>query len=539
MANYICILQKRKRWFFVPTLNHVAVRLRGEWIPTIAEEISREYRLKGRSAKIESYMCQLCLQNVELKEGEKNVPYFAHKSKEADKTCPERTQSEATLVYDPSRPNLPIRIRLTAERAFFFEMGLLRLPEEFMRKITSGAVTIQAFDQSNRQIEPLSFSLGERLNQDGMTWLQIGEQLYFRYNIILPPELTFLRQYWPEEVKGIESGCLFDRRSGKKLPFAADVQVGKEYFLLSFGIVSIRESSLLLTQYSEYQQWRLYVVCAKENTKVAALFFLKYRCRLTDAPISVTPMWPVYIEKPYVLFHRNRKMWFHVCGKNVTTKSSPTAAQDGFPCEDGTVQVLQCTGSQQLLSAGRENSMLKFTYLWQDAMTKTEETPDPVVTDIQEQIVLPGESSKLPPSRTLWVTAPFDGCIALLRNGVLTEKRKLSSGKRVFVDHLTYGTKLCVYQGLDLVWTIRFEREKPDFSDDASLAKKLAQGCGQPCAVPNWGPSLFSLDGYPKVKRWFQKKRTEGSMPEDSYCTLRQFLINRSCKLQEKKKWII
>ena len=480
-------------------------------------------------------MCRLCFQYVGLASGEKNDPHFRHRSREADKTCPERTQSFASLRYDASLPNIPIRLRISEDGAFTFEMGLLWVPPELMQKAEFGSVTIYGYDRSGQLCQKLHFNLGERLNHDGVTWLSIGDSLLFRYRILLPAELSSLRKYWPEDVKGIDYGCLFDCVSKKKLPFAADVQVGKEYYLLTYEIICPAEETLHVTFISAYQSLNLYVICATENTTAAAEFFLQFRCRLTDIPISVTPLWPLSVKKPYVLLHCASQMWFHIQGKNVITNSFPSTQRECFPCNNGTVDVIRCTEWQQLFSAGRDNAMLRFTYLWRDGLEKTEPLPAPAVTDMQGNLILPGENAKLPPSQTLLICTPFDGYLNLIRNGLIVEKREIVSGKSLYVDHLTYGMEVCIYQGLDCVWRVLFQRAKEaELSDDAALVQKLSNGHGLPCAVPNWGSVLLSLKGYPKVKRWFLQKRAMGSLPEDSCRLLRRFLLNQKCALREK-----
>ena len=82
------------------------------------------------------------------------------------------------------------------------------------------------------------------------------------------------------------------------------------------------------------QYWYLYKICAKALDEDAAEFFLKLHCRLTDQPISIQPIWPIYRKGPYTIHHNTEKMVFYIRG-DAAAKSYPRAVQERYPVASG------------------------------------------------------------------------------------------------------------------------------------------------------------------------------------------------------------
>ena len=51
------------------------------------------------------------------------------------------------------------------------------------------------------------------------------------------------------------------------------------------------------------QTWSLYVVSASAFNEDAARFYRNFHCRLTDHPVSLQPVWPLFVEGKYIIRH--------------------------------------------------------------------------------------------------------------------------------------------------------------------------------------------------------------------------------------------
>ena len=62
----------------------------------------------------------------------------------------------------------------------------------------------------------------------------------------------------------------------------------------------------------EWEIWTLYVVSASAFNEDAARFFLDFHCRLTDRPVSLQPVWPLFVEGNYIVKHNQNSMYLLV-----------------------------------------------------------------------------------------------------------------------------------------------------------------------------------------------------------------------------------
>lgn len=73
------------------------------------------------------------------------------------------------------------------------------------------------------------------------------------------------------------------------------------------------------------EPWALYVVSASTFSEEAARFFLDFHCRLTDHPVSLQPVWPLFTEGNYIVNHSQESMYVLVEGNIATVKTFPSA----------------------------------------------------------------------------------------------------------------------------------------------------------------------------------------------------------------------
>ena len=313
------------------SLTHVCMWSDNGWKQITAKQAARLHPGGTVSAHSGLFMCELCGQYVTLTAGDSNVRHFRHSSHEKSKNCPERTSGAGySFSYDAQKHDLPIYITRVSSSSFSFEIGLIRAPisslnKDFRIEIKPTGV----FDVSYVYTK-------ERLNYDSITYLPIGEKPFEKYSLSFQNGNDQLRKFWPEKIKGIDpEGTLFEKSSGKKLLYDADVEIEKEYYLLKRGDIdkhsrsSIRIQKITQKQFGR-ETWILYIVSASAFNEEAARFYLDFHCRLTDQPVSVQPVWPLFTEGNYIVKHSRNNLYMLVEGnvsevKNLSSySSSPT-----------------------------------------------------------------------------------------------------------------------------------------------------------------------------------------------------------------------
>ena len=284
------------------SLTHVCMWSDNGWKRITAEQAARLHPGGTVSAHSGLFMCELCGQYVILTDGDIRIRYFKHSAYEKSKDCPERTFGAGySISYGSQEHDLPIRITNVSSSSFSFEVGLIRAPISSLGKDFCIEIKPKgAFDI------PYVYTK-ERLNYDSITYLPIGERPFEKYTLSFQNGNDKLREFWPAEIKGIDpEGTLFEKVSGKKLSYDADVEIGKEYYLLKRGYIyrksfsSVRIQEIMQKRIG-WETWSLYVVSASAFNEDAARFYLDFHCRLTDHPISLQPVWPLFVEGNYIV----------------------------------------------------------------------------------------------------------------------------------------------------------------------------------------------------------------------------------------------
>ena len=178
-----------------------------------------------------------------------------------------------------------------------------------------------------------------------------------------------------------------------------------------------------------------------------------------------------------------------------------------------------------MIAAGR-SEILQYAYIWQDLPTNEMELPKVEVTDTKDKIISDGVAHILPKGSRLQVTAKFDGKIIKSVNDAVKEKIFFKAG--IFdVKDITFGTEIKIFQGLDCVWKISYQREEKGILEtDTEIFLKLERGRGKKIPIPHaWGSLTDKLKNYPKVKDWLYKSIRTGFVNEESYFLFRQFIL--------------
>lgn len=509
------------------SLTHVCMWREKGWKRVTAEEAARLHPGGTVSAHSGLFMCELCGQYVLLTDSTVQVRHFRHSSSEKSKNCPERTfGTGGTYGYSQGEHDLPIRITNITNHNFSLEMGFIQVPQSLLTPqlkigIKPNGYTVKSFTY-----------VKERLNIEGITYLSIGNVPSERYSIEITGTAEAIHQFWPKVIQGIDSeGTVFDALTGKKLVYDADVAVGKKYYLLRKGTlygrmdphVTYKEIS---RQTISWETWYIYEIIANDYDEVSARFFLDYHCRLTEQPISIQPVWPVYVENPYVIKHNQKSIVMHLKGNAPTTQVFPYAPVKNYPCVNGSVIEIHCNNRQQLISAGRTKA-LQYTYFWKEPLSQTTEKPAATVTDIQDTLIEGGKKHELPERRVLRVTIPYDGVLTIKKDKFCLEKRKLHANTSMEVDGITWNTELVICIGLDVVWKALFCREKAlqNSENEVAILHKFKSYTGEQMLIPHTMGCLASkLSSYPQIRQWLYKCIRSGHMSERAYRELQRFI---------------
>ena len=516
------------------SLTHVCMWSDNNWKHITAEEAAQLHPGGTVSANSGLFMCELCGQYVTLVDGDRMVRHFRHSAAEKSKDCPERTFGAGYVVYYKSNEyDLPLRLVNISPTDFRLELGLISIPDELIS--SSMRITGSFPNVTNNHF---TYS-GERLNQGGITYLNVGDIPHEAYKIMVTGCDNKIYRFWPRVVDGVDpQGTLFEKSTGKKLGTDADVVVGQPYDRLTRGISEKKAKHIKVEEICRktisWNTWRVYQVEALDYDEKTARFFLDYHCRLTEHPIEIHPIWPVSVQNPYVVKHCDNRLTIYFKG-NATAHVFPETRVTAF--HNSTVREVICNSRQQLISLGRARA-LQYTYFWKDDLIYPTAAPKLVITDISGNNVNPGEQNQLPPGRRIRITAGFDGCV-VVKNGTRTiNKRKLRANTSTELDELSYGLSVSIIVGCDCLAEISFTKRKAKIAanDEAVFAELLNSG-GRTIPVSHTiGALAMQLTDYPKVRSWLYGCIRNGSMNESAYRKLQHLVLESQNAIKEENR---
>lgn len=492
-------------------LHHVCMWSEHGWKPITAAEAAKIHPGGTVQARGGLFKCDICGQYVGFSDGQIRDRYFYHSSSEQDKYCTDRSFSGASIaVFDAKSYNLPIRLEIVSTSSFELKMGFM----SFISDTTGSQISIEPVDPIGR---PFIYSIS-RLQEKGLTYLSIGSHPSSKYKVTL----INAESIWPEWIDGIpNTGALFDAETGKKLPPDADVQVYHSYHLLKRQRLNYYpdiEMECLCEKRDGSSTWYVYKITAEKLTQNADRFFTQYHCRLTEKPATLFHVWPVCVKTPYILRHARDFVMLYLQGHKVEAKAFPETDLKAFHCprsDDSQVLHLKCRGRQQLLASGR-TQVLRYTFLWRDQLEDYSKLPETNVTILDQWGIR--------------VEAPFDGQVLLQKSGYSIEKIFLKANIPTEIP-IQYSCEVKVFQGLDLVWSDRYETKK-SYANDTELVHKLEQCSGPRRQIPHSiGAALVRVHGSPDLKVWLRKQIRQGEIAEDAY----QLLIRRIMEKQNEK----
>lgn len=511
------------------SLAHVCMWINDNWEPITAEKAAELHPGGTVSARSGLFMCELCGQYVILTDGDIRGRYFKHSAYEKSKNCPDRTFGRCySISYDPHEHELPLRIKYVAPDSFKFELGLIQVPTSLLGKNFQLEINLEEKSATHFVF------VKERLRGHGITYLSVGERPFEEYTICFLNGSEELYDFWPKKGKGIDpDGTLFEKISGKKLNYDADVEIGKEYYLLRRGYFYYHNhSSIQIEKAVEkrfgWESWTLYEVKALEFNEESARFFLDFHCRLTAEPVTLQPVWPLYIEDNYLIKHNRPSTCMVVKGNVYTFRTFPHVAIRQLIYNSSRLKLYEvfCNSRQQLISAGRTHA-LEYTYFWKEPLLQEGQPPAAHVTDEAGHQIASGEIFDLPEEKRLRVRSRYDGHLIVSKNDNEIAKYKLDADTCLEVDDIAFGQSIQVVIGLDVVWRVDFKKRQPVLSDDeASVLGYIVKAPGAIIPIPNSLRNiLLGMERYPQICRWIRNCMKNGCINEQSYRRLQNFYL--------------
>lgn len=508
-------------------LNHVSMLSNGEWKQITAEEAAKIHCGGIVHAASGLFVCDLCGQKVTLTDGKVKKRYFMHSRGDIDKDCAERaTNNSGVSSFQAGSQGMPIRIRIISEVMFEFEIGFIPVPNKILGEESEQKIIISC--DGNKTFE---YSCA-RLEQDKITYLSAGSKPSPVYSIRYKKPNVRLKNYWCENFPGIDfnkDGVVFDTSKGEAFPYCtgrmlpngADIEVSREYYLLTTRKFLINNRHIKMKKLSSMniggKTWVIYKVKALSISNESAEFFLNYRCLLTKVPVDIYPIWPVCIVSPYLIYHRHSEMKMFFQG-NAESKVFPNTRLK----RKENLLTVSCNLRQQLLSVGRMKNVLKYTYFWEDDLNTVCSEPWCRVTDISHNEVMSGGYNKLPEGKILIIETQYDGeAVISIENGVI-EKRRLKSENRTEISDLEFGQNIKIYQGLDCCFEISFKKEAKSENDDRLFLKLMQIGGRRIPVSHSIGAIGEYMKNYPKTKSWFYKAVRSGYIPEKALKILKK-----------------
>lgn len=502
-------------------LTHVCMWSEKSWKRISAYEAAKMFPC-GTSVHSGLFMCELCGQYVTLIKGSIQSSHFRHNAYEKNKDCDDRNKSYSYSNYFQAEAHsLPIKIKIDSSNRFSLSIGFIALPDAMMQGKGNFKILITGTEQFQYYFN--------RLNKGTITYLDVGTKPSSSYKVSVIPDVEGVKSYWPAHISGIErEGTLFDKSTGKKLPYDADVQVGREYYLLTShsqyrDLKTISKNEICSHMEGE-QNWRVFEVKATEFNEEAAKFFLGYHCRLTNEPITMYPIWPVYIESPYVIYHKSKHLNIYFRG-NAEPQLAPVGGITRYPYLNPKLLSVTSKDRQQLLSAGR-TEVLKYMYFWEAELDEKGHLPEISIIDLNKNDIEEGVYNTLPNKNTICVIPQVDGVIKIYKKDILLDKYEISAGSRFEYDGIDFGVTIKIFQGLDCVWKTTYEKNRMEsIEEEGLLLYRLRSLNGRKIRTNHSiGALVNAFSKNSPIRTWIYTQIKNGVIQEESVKYIQRYL---------------
>lgn len=514
-------------------LENVSVWRNGHgWSHTTPDE-AHEMFPYGSSSTDKIFLCESCGQYASFVVGNYQIHHFRHPAGSND--CKDK-QVAWSSYYQTNKLgfSLPIKIKLCA-KDIDISIGFLPLTVQQLSKAmqNKAAVTISAGSQI---ISTLLIS-HERFSSEHITYVLIGNKVSERYTLNYSNDDPSLSTIWPKVINGFDSmGTLFDGATGKRLPVNADVEICREYYLISKGYYWHDYSDISFERIQNISNsWQVYRIKAMQLTKQAAEYFLNFGARLTDVPAYITPLWPPSVQASHIVTHESDPVIFYHKGRGCVEVWPYTRVHlDAVAEIKGNICSFYGNSIQQVMSVSRfsqRTAVLRYIVLNKKQITlkRSRKLLDVVISDDFGNKIAPGVYHGLPPGKTISITAPYDGVVEVRLSDRLIERFNTKGSEPILIT-VNWGYVVFVYLGMDLSAEISFERKHKGTENDIELLKQLKLYKGQMIPISHEiGKLAVKLGELPKTKRWLLSQIRCGYISEYSLELIKTTITSR-CK---------
>lgn len=511
------------------------------YLPVTTEEAAMEYPYTV-SARSKLFICGICGQGVTFTAGQIVTRHFRHDQAAQNKECEERSRSygsSPSTSFTPQKIHtLPLRLVRQAT-PWQLELGLLALQDNVLSRCIHQTLCIETDERKK-----YTYNLQDRLHPNKLAWLYAGDQpaTYFQLSLSngsLPP-------LWPQRVDGLNDVTLFDVKTGQRLPFFPDIEVGKEYYVFIRGSFNLKDfcSDVRVEYIREsihgWHDCKIYKMKALRFGRESASFFIQFGAHLRQRASLIFPLWPAVLRTPHLIYHNAEKIFVFLYGDNVQFKSFPAGALTYIIKQEKAYLALFSCGmrkqvvsgdfSTPILHIGRFSQTLRYDYFIRQSFTQTAPLPIVTVKDAKGNELKEDAIEDVRPRTLLQVQGPFDGEVWVRSSSSpLTEKWTLRGGQPLNLK-VRSGQKLTIFQGLDCVRTITLghpEQEKQTSSGlstaqadrlvgwtDTQLCRHLRRMSGDEIEAPRvLAQALHFFKGWRSVERWLRQKQGKGHLP--------------------------
>ena len=496
-------------------LTHVCVWENGNWIRVTEEEAAKKFPQRV-SSNNKLFMCELCGQFVSFTNGSKRKRYFKHGTGEIDKSCQDRSRIvNGDLLLDLSK-NLPVKINLDGNN-IGFEIGFTALPEEIFKRNFNEKINIYSADSLIRK-----FSL-ERLKLNGITYLDVGDELFSQYRITFSSNESELTKFWPQVTNGyLGRGRLFDKNTGKMLLIDSDVELGKYYYYYT-KLNLLNHESPYIRQIVGNKGFNLYEVKATLPDEENARFFLSLKTRLTDMPLKTTILWPPYYQDENLIYINSNSLLISTHGnaevRNGIDKIKPVAKDEN----EWAVYNIPIIKRYSIFFIGRTNIQDYYHVVKADTQKKLT-NPYVLIKDNTGKLMNDGQYDRLPKNKLINVELQYDGKV-VISAAKRFEIINIKADRCTTIKDLEFDTTIEIYIGNDIISKIIFERTKcadKTAQSNQKIILELSKARGKMIKINKAEMiSIATIINDEKIKSYIREIVCSGFIREDAYATLK------------------
>lgn len=429
--------------------------------------------------------CRLCGEDVSYVSASWNRCSFFRHSPNPSKTCIQK--SDGWCGYSTT----PIRQRSSTSE-FFVKLDPGRLADS--HPSIGLELAIPPVSESDRQIlisARASFEVfsdgkavasysADRLSECGRSYIPIDRVLASSYHLSLRAKgkQCLFSRFLNASVDGFdEEGMLFSTETGRRIPFQAEVYVGIPYVWIGHAANAPRWIPDVDSECFERLPggWTAFRVKARRHSNPAVVAFIRFGAALCEIGDVAYPLWPTFVRRDDLVCIGSDQHRFWGAKADAVHGVVPDNVGDG-----GEFQCKQC---ERLLypvpfmyspydyrdKVARDVEIWKETFFC-EALDPLVEVWDPDSKNSDKHVTF-GEYDRLPSRCRLNFKARGEGRIEVLYKNGSQSRLALKAQDLVSLD-VKWGMSIFVYQGLDLVGEIVYQKPGNQATGEKSLSRE-------------------------------------------------------------------